>query len=214
MKVLKNIFKWLVCVFLTFATIFTINILSSGELVDKIMLALNPVKYEKQFEENAYNSIKTYDESIKNIYSNNENNEQEEENKLSKQYKQYPAGTAAFFIEFTIKYGLAISIIYSLIAGIIFGTVIFLLINSKEKKEIKFVILFYLTTVIALGFIQGIQIAEGENLKIIDYWDFPSEYIVPVTVAFGLVILVRVIKQKDLARKLNEKLKERKQADK
>ena len=48
----------------------------------------------------------------------------------------------------------------------------------------------------------------------ISSWTFPSEYVVPVTVAFGLVILVRVIRQKDLARKLNEKLKERKQADK
>ena len=66
------------------------------------------------------------------------------------------------------------------------------------------VLVFYLLSVVILGFIQGFQ--DTIEFK----WNFPSEYIIPITIAFGLVIAVRVIKQKDLAFKLNQKLREMK----
>lgn len=208
MKVLKNILKWLLCVFLTFTTIFTINVICS-EGYAGVPLALNLPKYEKEMEENADEVIKGYDEMTRNFFSNMDNSENDSDSFLSEQYKKYPLGSLYFLEQFVMMYGMGKTIIYSAIAGIILGTVVFLLINSKEKKGIKLVIVAYIISIILVGTFVGILNNVEDKLNIIKSWKFPTDYVIPITIAFGLVILVRVIKQKDLARKLNEKLKER-----
>ena len=209
MKVLKNILKWISCVFLTFTTIFTINVICSGEYGEGISLALNLPKFEKEFEEKADEVIKDYDDMTKGLFSTADESELEANRVLAEQYKKYPSGTVYFLEQFVMLYGIGKTIVYSAIAGIVLGTVIFLLINSKEKKGFKLVIVAYIISVIIVGIIVGIENNADEKLNIIKVWEFPTEYIIPITVAFGLVILVRVIKQKDLANKLNQKLKEK-----
>ena len=76
----------------------------------------------------------------------------------------------------------------------------------------EFTIYLYVVFVILLGFIEGIfiQYVSGENLTLLDKWAFPQTFIFPITVVFILVIIVRILKQKDIAKKLNQKLQEKK----
>ena len=86
------------------------------------------------------------------------------------------------------------------------------MILNKDKKGLKVIISLYVVFAILLGFIEGIliQYISGENITLLDKWAFPETFIFPITVVFILVIIVRILKQKDIAKKLNQKLQEKK----
>ena len=209
MKIIKNIFKWLLCAFLTFTVIFTINVMNDGGIEDAIVV-LSYQKYEQELKEDAEEIVKDY-ENMMNSFFDDKESSKENEIFLSENYNEYPAGTVYFMNKLAQTNYMGRIVINSLILGFIIGTPIFLLINSKERKGIRLVIVIYILSIVILGFFQGVNQVAGENLSIIDYWVFPDEYIIPATIAFGLVVLIRIIKQKDIANKLNEKLKEIKQ---
>ena len=194
MKVLRSILKYVLCIFLTYSVIFTI--INIDKTAEGIAIMRNSEHYYNELfnEENIQHS----NDTMNGYFLENENID----NKLVDLYNKYPAGTVymANFYYNTISNGE--TAIVSMILSLIMGTAVYLLVNSKEKKGIKLVIVFYLLSVVILGFIQGFQ--DTIEFK----WIFPDEYIIPITVAFGLVIAVRIIKQKDLANKLNKKLKE------
>ena len=50
----------------------------------------------------------------------------------------------------------------------------------------------------------------GNNLTLLDKWSFPQTFIFPITAVFILAIVVRILRQKDIAKKLNIKLEEKK----
>lgn len=195
MKVLRSILKYVLCIFLTYSVIFTI--INIDKTAEGIAIMRNSEHYYNELfnEEN----IQQSNDTMNGYFLENENRD----NKLVDLYNKYPAGTVymANFYYNTISNGE--TAIVSMILSLIMGTAVYLLVNSKEKKGVKLVIAFYLLSVFILGFIQGLQDTLGEFK-----WIFPDEYIIPITVAFGLVIAVRIIKQKDLANKLNKKLKE------
>ena len=194
MKVLRSILKYVLCIFLTYSVIFTI--INIDKTTEGIAIMRNSEHYYNELfnEENIQHS----NDTMNGYFLENENID----NKLVDLYNKYPAGSVymANFYYNAISNG--DTAILSMILGLIMGTAVYLLVNSKEKKGIKLVIVFYLLSVVILGFIQGFQ--DTIEFK----WIFPDEYIIPITVAFGLVIAVRIIKQKDLANKLNKKLKE------
>ena len=195
MKVLRSILKYVLCIFLTYSVIFTI--INIDKTAEGIAVMHNSEHYYNElFNEE---SIKSSNNNMNGYFLENQNID----NKLVDLYNKYPAGSVYMtnFYYNTISNGN--TAILSMILGLIMGTAVYLLVNSKERKEIKLVIVFYLLSVVILGFIQGFQ-DTPEEFK----WIFPNEYIIPITIAFGLVIAVRVIKQKDLANKLNQKLKE------
>lgn len=195
MKVLRSILKYVLCIFLTYSVIFTI--INIDKTAEGIAVMHNSEHYYNElFNEE---SIKSSNDNMNGYFLENENRD----NKLVDLYNKYPAGSVyiANFYYNTISNGE--TAIVSMILSLIMGTAVYLLVNSKEKKGIKLVIVFYLLSVFILGFIQGLQDTLGKFK-----WIFPDEYIIPITVAFGLVIAVRIIKQKDLANKLNKKLKE------
>lgn len=201
MKVLKNILRWFLCVFLAYSVIFTLT--KYVDIAEGIMILNNKEEtYNEIFNED---NIKSSDETMKFYFlENGKENEQ-----LSNLYNKYPAGAVYMMSFYSRGVSNGETALITSVLALIMGTAVFLLINSKEKQEIKLAIVFYLISVIILGFIQGMQNMIGDGKNILSYWTFPNEYIVPITIAFGLVILVRVVKQKDLARKLNEKLKEK-----
>ena len=98
----------------------------------------------------------------------------------------------------------------SLIIGIAVGTGIYLMLD-EDKKGLKVIISLYVIFVILLGFLEGIQYVYGENLTLLDRWIFPETYIVPITAVFALAVVTRVVRQKEMAKKLNEKLNQRKE---
>ena len=95
--------------------------------------------------------------------------------------------------------------------GIAFGTAIYMILD-KEKKGMKVIICLYVVFVILLGFLEGIfiQYTSGDNLTLIDKWAFPETFINSITVVFILAIVVRILRQKDIAKRLNQKLQEKK----
>lgn len=199
-EVLKNILKWLICVFLTYTVCFTLT--QYEEIVAGIDfrtgLLGNVVTIEEYFN-NEEEIIKRYDEITNDFFLSND-----KENKL---YLQYPAGATR------IMYDIANSILYanitflSLNLGIIIGTAIYMLLD-KDKKDLKVAITMYILSVVILGFVQGFINTSGENLTLLDIWMFPDEYIIPVSIVFALVVIVRFVRQKEIARILNEKLKQ------
>jgi hypothetical protein len=86
------------------------------------------------------------------------------------------------------------------------------MILNKDKKGLKVIISLYVVFVILLGFIEGIfiQYVSGENLTLLDKWAFPETFINSLTAVFILAIVVRILRQKDIAKKLNIKLEEKK----
>lgn len=207
-RVLKNILKWLVCVCLTFTVFFTIS--QAYEIVEGIYVQVNREKIVDNF----MNST-TYEEGVK-YYQELTDEEflgqpiNEREKFIKDLYENYPAGSIRFVImmSYMASYGnLAIT---SLTLGLIIGTAIFMLMD-KDKRGLKIAIILYIISYVVLGFIQGFQnisTYNGATLTLLERWMFPDEYIVPVSIAFALVIAVRYIRQKDIANKLNEKLKQ------
>lgn len=212
-KVLKNILKWLLCVCISFSVIFTIlqfKEIATG-LYFRTLCFGNIEQFEEVFgEESLSEMIKGYDEITNEQFLKSDVNT---DDIMSKLYAQYPAGVTriACIIANYISYG--DTTIISLMLGVIIGTAIYMLIDI-DKKGIKIVIPLYILSVVILGFVQGfinISLYNGATLSLLERWMFPDEYIVPVTIVFGLVVIVRFIKQKGIANKLNEKLKERKE---
>lgn len=196
MKVLKNILKWIICVCLSFSVIYTIT--NSVDYLEGIIVLKGEENYYSELftEEN----VKSFEEQMNIFFTEGV------EEKSKELYNKYPAGTVRLMSIFSDSIKSAETAFISLILGLIMGTATFLLINSKEKNEIKIAIVFYLMSVVILGFLESYTNMYISGNK---FWMFPNEYIIPVTIAFGLVILIRVIRQKDLANKLNKKLKER-----
>ena len=221
-KVLKNILKWLVLVFISFSVIFTAilsveyyNIIESiaykVESIDEsILYNIESSELEqlcKYYQEIADRSVGS-ESNIDEEYLSDE--EKEKQHELKDLYKKYPVGFAMTIRDVTLIDGLSSINIISLIMGIVVGTAIYLMLD-KEKKGLKIIIVIYILFILILGFVEGIESVAGDNLTLLDRWMFPETYIIPVTVAFALVVATRVIKQKEIAKKLNEKLKERKE---
>ena len=205
-SLLKNILKWLVCVLLTFTVIFTISHfyeIASGMYFKTAYLG-DVEKFEEDFgEENISEIIKTHDIAMERQFLSGD---REMEDVFSKRYPQYPAGVtmSVSIIAQYLRYG-EVTIV-SLVLGLIIGTAIFMVLD-KEKKGLKTVIIVYIISIVILGLIKGLLCTTGENLTISDIWTFPAEYIVPLSITFAIVIAVKFIRQKDIANKLNEKLK-------
>ena len=121
-------------------------------------------------------------------------------------YKNHPVGTIRYMLTLANIMSTGSAIINSAILGVIIGTAIFLLIGSKDKKGMLIVVSVYIVSIVLLGFLQGVQQISGNNLTFLDYWVFPTDYILQATIVFALVALARVLRLKGIAKKLNEKL--------
>ena len=208
-KVLKNVLNWLICVCLTFTVIFTISHLEDIiASYSGIGFMINDAGYEEVFgKEVLEDAVKWHEEITVRQFQADEANQ---DDIMVKLYTQYPVGVTRtmYMIADYISYVNITSI--SLILGLIIGTAIYMLLDI-EKNGLKIVVLIYILSVVLLGFVQGFLNIYGEGLTLLDKWMFPDEYILPVSIAFALVVIVKFIKQKDIAKKLNEKLKERKE---
>lgn len=198
-KVLKNVFKWLVCVCLTFSVVFTLS--HFAVICTGVHVQVNSEQYSELLEEE---NVKWYDEITTEQFL------AEDHDELTKLYSKYPAGVtrAMYDIANYISYGK--TAIISLVLGIIIGTAVYML-QDIDKKGLKMVIVLYILSIVILGFVQGflnIRVYNGGTLSLIERWMFPDEYIIPVSIVFALVIIVRFLRQKEIANKLNEKLKE------
>ena len=203
-KILKEILKWVTCVFLTFTVVFT---LAQYESICKGIdfrtgLLGNVITMEEYFN-NEEEIIKWYDESTNEMFLG------KEDDVTRKVYLQYPAGVTRIMCDMANSITYANITFLSLNLGIVIGTGIYMLLD-KDKKGLKIVITIYFLSIIVLGFVQGFINVSGEKLTLLDRWMFPDEYIIPVTIAFALVVVVRVLRQKEMAKKLNEKLRQRK----
>lgn len=205
-KVLKNILKWLLCVFITFAVLFTLSQL--GQICIGVYFRTNFLGNYEEFinfiEGDVEESVKWYDEIMDRQYENN--NDDGWFHIMSKLYPEYPAGVTRIICIMAsyMNYGNITIVVLTL--AIIIGTAIYML-QDVDKKGVKIVVVLYILSIAILGLVQGFVNTTGENLTLIDIWEFPDEYIVPVTIAFIIVVIVRFIRQKDIAKKLNEKLK-------
>ena len=129
---------------------------------------------------------------------------------LSELFRKYPSGYIIFIQDVTRWESMTDLQVTSLIIGIAVGTGIYLMLD-EDKKGLKVIILLYVIFVILLGFLEGIQYVAGENLTLLERWIFPETYIVPITAVFALAIVTRILRQKEIAKRLNEKLKEKKE---
>jgi len=209
MKVAKEILKWLLCVFLTFSTILTLFIVSEFVTFENFETFFNLTGENNQELKNYIKEMsKTYEETIIDSF-NNRNISLEEDDLFYESYKEYPIGTAAYLGNLANNRGIGNVIIDSSVIGLLIGSVVYVIWRGKEKQNIKLVIILYILSIIILGFVQGVGQVAGENLNIFDYFVFPSEYIIAVTIIFAIIIIISLIKQKDIANKLNENLKEK-----
>lgn len=204
-KVLNNILKWLICVFLTFSVVFTI--VQYESIIEGIYFGTsffgNDEKYTEFFGEENLKEMTIWHEEITNSQFEYERNT--ENDILNKLYTRYPAGVTRTMCIISDYIVCGQTAIISLILGIIIGTAIYMLLDT-DKKGFKIVITLYILSIVILGFVQGFINISGEDLTLLDRWMFPDEYIIPVSIVFALVVLVRVMKQKEIAKKLNEKL--------
>lgn len=219
-KILKNIFKWLVLVLICYSLMFTgITVMEQGGSIEAI--AYRVYNADGNYLENLENSeleelCKYYQELADKVFGNvdaeylneSEINKQLEYNEL---YKKYPVGFSRVISNVSLYNSISNLHIISLVMGIAIGTAIYMMLD-KDKKGLKVIISLYVVFVILLGFIEGIliQYISGENLTLLDKWAFPETFIFPITAVFILVIIVRILKQKDIAKKLNKKLQEKK----
>lgn len=221
-KVLRNVFKWLLLVWIIYSLVFTglISIEQNG-LVESIIYRMENIDglvwgdiEISELEE----SCKSYQEGIDEVLKNDEsiiNAEYLTESEkirlleLHEMYRKYPSGYTMFIRDVSMWETMSDLHIISIMMGIVVGTAIYLMLD-KDKKGLKIVIAIYILFILILGFVEGINAVAGTDLTILDRWIFPETYIIPLTVVFALVIALRVIKQKEIAKKLNEKLKENK----
>lgn len=222
-KVLNNVFKWLLLVWISYSLICTglIGFEQNGlaEAISYRTQNIDGFDLEKIETSELEEICKNYqeiadkamndDESIINAeyLSENQKIKQLEHNEL---FRKYPSGYTMFVRDVAMWEGMASLHIISLIMGIVVGTAIYLMLD-KEKKGLKIVIAIYILFILILGFVEGIGSVAGDDLTLLDRWMFPETYIIPVTAVFALVVATRVIKQKEIAKKLNEKLEERKE---
>ena len=205
-KILKNILKWLICVFLTFSLMYTVS--QMYEISSGIYMIIN----SEEVMEEILEETEMLEETIKREQENMDAlfNHETTDLKTGELYNKYPTGTAVFFIKIWQSISFGECAVISFILGVIIGTAIYMLLD-KDKKGLKIVIPLYILSVVVLGFVQGFINIYGEDLTLLDKWMFPDEFIIPVSIVFALVVVVRFIRQKDIAKKLNEKLKERKE---
>lgn len=221
-KVLKNILKWLLLVWISYSLVFTgiISIEENG-LVEAIAYRIQNIdgfSLEKietsELEEVCKNYQKMADKAMDNeSIINAEYLSESEKVKLLEEYKifrKYPSGYTMFVRDVAMWEGMTDLHITSFIIGVVVGTAIYLMLD-KDKNGLKIVIAIYILFILILGFVEGIESVAGDNLTLLDRWMFPETYIIPVTAVFALVVATRVIKQKEIAKKLNEKLNEKKE---
>ena len=222
-KILKNVFKWLILVLICYSLMFTeiISIQYCGtieaiawSLVNADGDCLEYLEYlessELEVQSKYYQELtdKVFSKVDEEYLTESEINRQLEYNEL---YKNYPVGFSRVITNFSL-YNAVINLhIISLVMGIAFGTAIYMILD-KEKKGMKVIICLYVVFVILLGFLEGIyiQYTSGDNLTLMDKWAFPETFINSITAVFILVIVVRILRQKDIAKKLNIKLEEKK----
>ena len=221
-KVLNNIFKWLLLVWISYSLIYTgiVGIEQAG-IIESIAYRIENIdgfSFDKMERNELKEICKNYQEMIDetlvmnkeeiinaDYYSENEKTKLLELNEVC---IEYPSGYTMFVRDVVMWDSMTNLQITSLIMGIAVGTALYLMLD-KEKKGLKVIISLYVIFVIILGFVEGIQCVAGENLTLFDRWTFPESYIIPITAVFILAIIVRVLRQKDLAKELNRKLQEK-----
>ena len=222
-KILKNALKWLILVLICYSVMFTgITVIEQGGSIGAIAYKVfnadgDYLGYLENLESSEMEVLcKHYQDLADKVFGNvdaeylneSEINKQLEYNEL---YKKYPVGFSRVISNFSLYNSISNLHIISLVMGIAIGTAIYMMLD-KNKKGLKVIISLYVVFVILLGFIEGIliQYISGENLTLLDKWAFPETFIFPITAVFILVIIVRILKQKDIAKKLNQKLEEKK----
>lgn len=221
-KVLRSVGKWLLLVWISYSLIYTgiVGIEQAG-IVESIAYRIENIdgfSFEKMEKSELEEICKNYQEMIDETLVMNEedilNSEYYSESEkiklleLNKVCREYPSGYTMFVRDVVMWDSMTDLQITSLIMGIAVGTALYLMLD-KEKKGLKVIISLYVIFVIILGFVEGIQCVAGEDLTLLDRWTFPESYIVPITAVFVLAIIVRVLRQKDLAKELNRKLQEK-----
>lgn len=206
-KVLKSILKWLVCVLLTFSILFTIIMSSSSglNLISAVDFEINEEEYlEFLHNDDEFLSAAKNMEELASVEIDDENPKSAYEKAMT----EYPIGTRILMEQYFMERAFSNINITSMLLGLIIGTLLYCCIENKCMKG-KLLIILYIFSLVALGFVEGIgKIVEGGT--ILDKWEFPKSYIIPVTAVFALIYIIKIAKQKDIANKLNEKLKERK----
>ena len=221
-KILNNVLKWLLLVWISYSSVLTgivcIEQDGVGEAI-KYRIENVDVFYFDKIEKSELEEIcKNYQEMIDDSISREDiiNAEYLSESEKIKQleyneiFRKYPSGYTMFMRDIVGWEGMTNLQVTSLIIGIAVGTGIYLMLD-KDKKGLKFIISLYVLFVILLGFLEGIQYVYGENLTLLERWIFPETYIVPITAVFALAIVTRILRQKEIAKRLNEKLKEKKE---
>lgn len=222
-KVLKNVLKWLLLVWISYSLICTglISLEQNGlaEAISYRTQNIDGFDLEKieisELEEICKNYQEIADKAMNDDESiiNAEYLSESEKVKLLEEYKifrKYPSGYTMFVRDIAMWEGMTDLHITSFIMGVVVGTAIYLMLD-KDKNGLKIVIAIYILFILILGFIEGIGSVAGDNLTLLDRWMFPETYIIPVTAVFALVVATRVIKQKEIAKKLNKKLNEKKE---
>ena len=219
-KILKNTFEWLILVLVCYSLIFTgITVIDQGGSIGVIAYKVFNADgdYLEYLESSELEVLcKYYQELADKVFGNvdaeylneSEINKQLEYNEL---YKKYPVGFSRVISNVSL-YNAVINLhIISLVMGIALGTAIYMILD-KDKKGVKVIISLYVVFVILLGFLEGIfiQYTSGDNLTLLDKWAFPETFINSITVVFILAIVVRILRQKDIAKQLNQKLQEKK----
>jgi len=204
-KILKNVFKWLILVLICYSLMFTgIIIIQQDGIIGPIVYSLSTADgdYLKNFKSSELEEFSKYYQELADNVISNVNNEL---------YQKYPVGFSRLLSDVSLYREMGSLHIISLVLGIAIGTAIYTMLD-KEKKGLKVIISVYAVFIIILGFVEGIQIehVSGNNLTLLDKWSFPQTFIFPVTALFILAIIVRILRQKDIAKKLNIKLQEKK----
>ena len=143
-KVLKNIFKWLLLVVVSFVFVFILVFaVKNGGLVESIYYKVStidkPILYSidsTELEEICKEYQQTADEAFKT-----EENSNEKILELSQLYEKYPVGTTLFLNQIGEQETISDLYIVSLIMGLSIGTVIFVLLFIikviKKRKLTK-----------------------------------------------------------------------------
>ena len=228
MKVVKEMLKWLACVFLSFTVIFTLIKAYDDGIEGVYCYILNHTKTETieqgmdeyaHYLEDRYGvgAMEKREEPMEDYIEDEHGNMikvetpaeelTEYQKHQTEMTQKYPTGYAMASLRYSLLYRDGNALLLSFICGVIIGTAVYLLLD-KKKKGIKAVIAVYFLSVGILGFVQGIENSVEDKFQL--RWEFPIEYILPITLAFGLVIAVRIIRKKEIASKLNQKLQERK----
>lgn len=224
-KVFNNIFKWLLLVWISYSLVYTgmINTEQNG-VVEAIAYRIENVDgfTLDKIEKNELETIcKNYQE-IADKHMDDEiiinaeylsDSERIKQLEYSELFRKYPSGYTMLIRDIAMWEGMADLQITSFVMGIAIGTAIYLMLD-KDKKGLKVIISLYVIFVILLGFVEGIQCVAGEDLTLLDRWAFPDSYIIAITGVFILAIIVRVLRQKDLAKELNKKLQEKNNSEK